>query len=57
MTNPSYATPPGGLPPQSQLLSGRAVFSNAYAVIPGDVMTDIVTSRLPFWNDAPNRHC
>ena len=52
MTNPSYATPPGGLPPQSQLLSGRAVFSNAYAVIPGDVMTDIVTSRLPFWNDA-----
>ena len=45
MTNPSYATPPGGLPPQSQLLSGRAVFSNAYAVIPGDVMTDIVTGE------------
>ena len=44
-----YATPPGGLPPQSQLLSGRAIFTTAYAVIPKGVMTDIVTSYLPHW--------
>ena len=52
MNDPRYGGPPGGLPPQSHLLSGRAVFTDAYAVIPGDVMTDIVTSRLPFWSDA-----
>jgi len=52
MNNPPYFSPPGGLPPQTQLLTGRAVFTTAYAVIPGDVMTDIVTSKLPFWNDA-----
>jgi (S)-ureidoglycine aminohydrolase len=45
----SYATPPGGLPPQSQLLTGRAIFTEAYAVIPKGVMTDIVTSALPHW--------
>ena len=44
-----YATPPGGLPPQSQLLTGRAIFTTAYAVIPKGVMTDIVTSYLPLW--------
>ena len=47
----TYATPPGGLPPQTQLLTGRAVFKTAYAVIPRGVMTDIVTSRLPGWED------
>ena len=46
---PSYATPPGGLPPQSQLLTGRAIFTTAYAVIPKGVMSDIVTSALPHW--------
>ena len=45
----SYYAPQGGLPPQSQLLTGRAVFTNAYAVIPKGVMQDIVTSYLPFW--------
>ena len=49
MTTPSYATPPGGLPPQSQLLSGRAIFTQAYAFIPHGVMRDIVTSCLPHW--------
>ena len=44
-----YATPPGGLPPQSQLLTGRAIFTEAYAVIPKGVMSDIVTSYLPHW--------
>ena len=45
----TLASPPGGLPPQSQLLTGRAVFTDAYAVIPRGVQTDIVTSALPFW--------
>ncbi|MEM9475664.1 MAG: bifunctional allantoicase/(S)-ureidoglycine aminohydrolase [Pseudomonadota bacterium] len=46
----SYATPPGGLPPQSQLLTGRARFTNAYAVIPRGVQTDIVASLFPHWH-------
>ena len=45
-----YWTPSGGLPPQSQLLSDRAVFTTGYAVIPKGVLSDIVTSYLPFWN-------
>lgn len=49
MTDQTYFSPKGGLPPQSQLLTGRAVFTDAYAVIPKGVMTDIVTSRFPFW--------
>lgn len=49
MAPPSYYVPTGGLPPQSQLLTGRSVFTDAYAVIPKGVMTDIVTSNLPFW--------
>ena len=49
---PTYAGPAGGLPPQATLLTGRAVFTEAYAVIPRGVMTDIVTSRLPGWRDA-----
>ena len=47
----SYAAPPAGLPGQDQLLTGRAVFTDAYAVIPKDTMRDIVTSRLPHWQD------
>lgn len=50
MPNPSYHAPHGGLPPQSQLLTGRAVFTEAYAVIPKGVMSDIVASLLPHWN-------
>ncbi len=30
-------------------MTDRAVFTNAYAVIPKGVMRDIVTSNLPFW--------
>ena len=50
----SYATPPGGLPPQSDLLSAgtsRAVFTDAYAVLPRGTMTDIVLIALPFWGN------
>ncbi|WP_404402605.1 bifunctional allantoicase/(S)-ureidoglycine aminohydrolase [Pelagibacterium halotolerans] len=50
MPERTYATPAGGLPPQSQLLTGRAAFTASYAVIPKGVMTDIVTSALPFWD-------
>ena len=46
----SYYAPTGGLPPQEQLLTDRAVFTDAYAVIPKGTMRDIVTSFLPFWD-------
>lgn len=52
MSKPSYYSPKGGLPDQTELLTGRAVFTEAYVVIPRGVMRDIVTSKLPFWNDA-----
>ena len=48
----SYHAPDGGLPPQSQLMTDRAVFTEAYAVIPRGVLSDIVTSALPFWDGA-----
>jgi (S)-ureidoglycine aminohydrolase len=46
-----YAAPQGGLPPQSALVHGRAVHQAAYVLIPGDVLRDIVTSALPFWEE------
>src|SRR5688500_1244194 len=49
--NRTYYAPAGGLPPQTQLLTDRAVFTEAYAVIPKGVMSDIVTSYLPFWEN------
>ncbi|WP_019997542.1 bifunctional allantoicase/(S)-ureidoglycine aminohydrolase [Aureimonas ureilytica] len=45
----SYYAPKGGLPPQTQLLTDRAVFTESYAVIPKGTMSDIVTSFLPHW--------
>ena len=50
MKAPTYYAPTGGLPPQTQLLTGRAVFTEAYAVVPRGVYSDIVTSFLPFWD-------
>ena len=47
----SYYAPKGGHPGQDQLLTDRAVFTEAYAVIPRGTMRDIVTSFLPFWQD------
>lgn len=44
-----YYVPQGGLPPQTTLHTGRAVFTEAYAVIPKGVFSDIVTSALPGW--------
>ncbi|MBP7242184.1 bifunctional allantoicase/(S)-ureidoglycine aminohydrolase [Amaricoccus sp.] len=46
----AYYAPKGGLPGQSELMTGRSVFTEAYAFIPRGVMTDIVTSGLPFWD-------
>ncbi|PJI91759.1 (S)-ureidoglycine aminohydrolase [Yoonia maricola] len=46
-----YYAPKGGHPGQDQLLTDRAVFTDAYAVIPKGTMRDIVTSFLPFWDN------
>jgi (S)-ureidoglycine aminohydrolase len=51
MADSTYASPAAGLPLQSAIHTGRAVFTEAYAVIPRGVMTDIVTSYLPHWRD------
>jgi len=44
-----YYAPHGGLPPQTQLMTQRAVFTESYAVLPKGVFSDIVTSFLPGW--------
>ncbi|MFW6076831.1 MAG: bifunctional allantoicase/(S)-ureidoglycine aminohydrolase, partial [Hyphomicrobiales bacterium] len=50
MTKRTYYAPDGGHPRQDELLTDRAAFTTAYAVIPKGVMRDIVTSAFPFWN-------
>jgi (S)-ureidoglycine aminohydrolase len=47
----SYYAPRGGLPGQTDLTTDRAIFTEAYAVLPRRTMTDIVTSYLPFWDE------
>ncbi len=49
MNQAIYFTPEGGLPAQTERLADRAIFTSAFAFIPRDVQTDIVTSFLPFW--------
>jgi len=51
MPERTYYAPHGGHSGQNELLTGRAVFTEAYAVIPTGVMQDIVTSALPFWDE------
>jgi len=46
----TYFAPTGGLPGQEQLLTDRAIFTDAYAIIPKGTMRDIVTSFLPGWD-------
>ncbi|GAB2618380.1 bifunctional allantoicase/(S)-ureidoglycine aminohydrolase [Pseudactinotalea suaedae] len=46
----SYHVPRGGLPPQTVLTTDRAVFTEAYAVLPGRTMSDITASLLPHWD-------
>ncbi|MEM7190508.1 MAG: bifunctional allantoicase/(S)-ureidoglycine aminohydrolase [Pseudomonadota bacterium] len=48
----TYANPPGGLPPQSALMTGRAVFTEAYALLPAGTLRDITASVFPGWNNA-----
>jgi len=50
MSESKYYVPQGGHPPQTDLLTGLAAFTESYAVIPKGVMRDIVTSHLPFWD-------
>lgn len=47
----TYFYPTGGLPPQTDLLTDRAVVKEAYTVIPKGVLRDIVTSLLPGWTN------
>ncbi|TVP72595.1 MAG: (S)-ureidoglycine aminohydrolase [Rhodobacteraceae bacterium] len=47
-----YYVPRGGLPPQTQLTTDRAMFTEAFAVIPRGVISDIVASAMPFWDKA-----
>ena len=49
MSRSNYYTPKGGLPAQSELITDRAMFTEAYVVIPRRTNTDIVASALPFW--------
>lgn len=51
-TGRSYGAALGGLPGQSALLTDRAIFTDAYAVITARCLSDIVTSRLPHWRGA-----
>ncbi|HEU5455989.1 MAG TPA: bifunctional allantoicase/(S)-ureidoglycine aminohydrolase [Nocardioides sp.] len=46
----TYYVPTGGLPGQAELTTDRAVFTEAYAVLPRGTMRDITASRLPHWN-------
>ena len=49
MTDRTYYAPQGGLPPQTALLTDRAVFTESYAVTPKGVLRDITVSYFPFW--------
>lgn len=49
MAKKSYFYPTGGLPSQESIASGRSIFKTAYAVIPQEVMKDIVVSYFPNW--------
>ncbi|CAM3688861.1 bifunctional allantoicase/(S)-ureidoglycine aminohydrolase [Tsukamurella strandjordii] len=51
MSDATYYAPQGGLPPQTDLLTDRAIVTEAYTVIPRGVMSDIVTSVLPEWTN------
>jgi len=50
MIRPPYFAVTGGHPSQTELSTGRAVFTAAYAVIPQGTMRDITTSLLPHWD-------
>lgn len=49
MTRHTYYAPQGGHPGQKVMTTDRAMFTEAFAVIPKGVFGDIVTSNLPHW--------
>ncbi len=49
MIERTYFAPKGGLPKQTDIMTGRAMFTDAFVVIPKGVMRDIVVSYFPFW--------
>ncbi len=51
MTRPPsvYYAPPGGLPPQTAMMTGKAIFTDAYCLIPRGCFSSILTSSLPGW--------
>lgn len=51
MSRTPYCAPHGGHPPQTDLLTDRAVVTEAYTVIPRGVLRDIVTTVLPEWRE------
>ena len=51
MATTNYASPIAGLPLQKALHTQRAIFTEAYALIPRGVMRDIVTSYFPHWSE------
>lgn len=51
MSRTPYYAPHGGHPPQTDLLTDRAVVTEAYTVIPRGVLRDIVTTVLPEWRE------
>ncbi|SFT41212.1 bifunctional allantoicase/(S)-ureidoglycine aminohydrolase [Halomonas saccharevitans] len=46
-----YYAPQGGHPSQKVMTTDRAMFTEAFAVIPKGVYRDIVTSKLPHWEN------
>lgn len=51
MTKHTYYSPKGGHPGQKVMTTDRAMFTEAFAVIPKGVFGDIVTSNLPHWEN------
>lgn len=49
---PTSPPPPGGLPPQGAMVGQGAVFTEAYAVLPRETMSDITASLFPGWREA-----
>jgi (S)-ureidoglycine aminohydrolase len=49
MARNTYYAPTGGHPGQDQIMTDRAMFTTAYAVIPKGTMRDITASFLPHW--------
>ncbi|WP_347269088.1 (S)-ureidoglycine aminohydrolase [Paracoccus sp. (in: a-proteobacteria)] len=47
----SYFTPNGNVPPQTTMITSKAVVREAYVIIPASSMTDNVRSILPDWRN------